>query len=166
RLRDKINKTGLMFSALWEAVGIGLLRPVGAAVINPEMLDRIPALKNLYATKPTAFMLRATTHEAAKNTEKATVSSGGKTVAEFTLKYGGITFPVSTKLLPFPLVQDYDGKYYFTNFFGKGKGKIARIKEIKINPEFFPDVSAIKPIAVIRVSPFSITFPIAKIKEK
>ncbi|MBQ0037450.1 MAG: acetoacetate decarboxylase family protein [Clostridiales bacterium] len=100
-----------------------------------------------------------------ENTEKATVSVDGKTAAEFTLKSGKFSFPVSTKLLPFPLVEQYKSKHYFTNFFGKGKGHFAKIKNIKINPDLFPDVSVCRPIAVIRVDPFDITFPEAKTQD-
>ena len=98
------------------------------------------------------------------NTEKVTVTANGKVAAEFTLRSGGFWFPVSTKLLPFPLVQMYEGKHYFTNFFGKGKGHFSQIKEMKIDPALFPDVSVCRPIAVIRVEPFSITFPEAEIE--
>lgn len=100
--------------------------------------------------------------EIGNRTEKATVTVEGKVAAEFTLKSGRFPFPVSTKLLPFPLVQQYEGKYYFTNFFGKGKGHFVRIKGMKIDPALFPDVSFYRPIAAIRVDPFSITFPEAK----
>lgn len=97
-----------------------------------------------------------------KKIEKATISIDGNIVAEFEIKYGNFKFPVSTKLLPFPLVQQYENSYYYTNFYGKGKGHFAHIKKIKINSELFPDVSIVKPIAVIRVDPFEITFPLAK----
>lgn len=91
--------------------------------------------------------------------EKATVTVSGKIAAEFTLRSGKLPFPVSTKLLPFPLVQQYEGKNYFTDFFGKGKGHFSKITDMKIDPELFPDVSLCRPIAVIRVDPFNITFP-------
>lgn len=97
--------------------------------------------------------------------EKVKVSLEGKLIAEFEIKYGRFFFPVSTKLLPFPLVQRFDGKNYFTNFYGKGKGHFAHIRKMKINPDFFPDVSIVKPIAIIRVDPFSITFPKANIEK-
>lgn len=101
-----------------------------------------------------------------KGTEKATVTVDGKAAAEFTLRSGKLSFPVSTKLLPFPLVQKHEGKYYFTNFFGKGKGHFASIDSIKIDPALFPDVSLCRPIAVIRVDPFDITFPVARTEDE
>ena len=99
------------------------------------------------------------------NEEKAIVSVGGKTAAEFTVKSGKLAFPVSTKLLPFPLIQQYEGKNYYTDFFGTGKGHLANLKDIKIDPNLFPDISCCRPIAVIRVDPFEITFPEAKIED-
>ena len=95
--------------------------------------------------------------------EKVTVTVDGKIAAEFTLQSGKLSFPVSTKLLPFPLVQQYEGKHYFTNFSGKGKGHFSKVIDMKIDPALFPDVSVCRPIAVIRVDPFDITFPEAKI---
>ena len=97
-------------------------------------------------------------------TEKVTITADGKTAAAFTLQSGRFSFPVSTKLLPFPLVQQYEGKNYYTNFFGKGWGHFSRIKDLKVDPALFPDVAGCHPIAVIRVDPFSITFPKARIE--
>ena len=101
-----------------------------------------------------------------KDTETATVTVDGKTAAQFTMRTGKLSFPVSTKLLPFPLVQKYEGKYFFTNFYGKGKGHPAGIADMKIDPALFPDVASCRPIAVIRVDPFEITFPKAEIREE
>lgn len=100
-----------------------------------------------------------------ETTEKATISVDGKIAAEFTLKTGKLSFPVSTKLLPFPLVQEYEERRFFTNFFGKGKGHLAKLVDVKVDPELFPDISLCKPIAVIQVEPFNITFPKAEIVE-
>lgn len=96
--------------------------------------------------------------------EKATIMVDGNIAAKFILQSGKFSFPVSTKLLPFPLVQQYEGKHYFTNFFGKGKGHFSKVIDMKIDPALFPDVSVCRPIAVIRVDPFNITFPEAKIE--
>lgn len=98
------------------------------------------------------------------DTEKVSIVSGGSTIAEFTLKSGKLPFPVSTKLLPFPLVQQHEGSYYYTTFFGSGTGRFAKLKDVHINPQLFPDVSAIKPICAIKVNPFKITFPVATVE--
>lgn len=96
--------------------------------------------------------------------EEITVCVEGKKAAQFVIKSGKLSFPVSTKLLPFPLVQEYEGRHYYTNFFGSGKGHFGNVKKAEIDGSLFPDVSGCKPIAVIRVEPFAITFPEAEIK--
>lgn len=99
-------------------------------------------------------------HLVDKHTENVHVHTGSKTIADFTIKSGGISFPVSTRFLPFPLVQSYDGNYYYTTFHGNGIGKIAKVSKVKINSELFPDVSSLKPLLAIKVEPFTITFPV------
>lgn len=102
---------------------------------------------------------------AGKKTESVTVKTSSGTVAEFELKCGGIHFPVSTKLMPFPLVQKQNDFLFYTNFFGKGRGQLAKLKSVKINSELFPDISKFKPLAVVKVEPFDITFPKAVIEK-
>jgi hypothetical protein len=99
------------------------------------------------------------------NTERVSISTGGNMIAEFTLSSGKLAFPVNTKLLPFPLVQNYEGKYYYTTFQGKGMGRLAKLKDVHINPQLFPDINGIKPLIAIKVEPFEIIFPEAIIEE-
>lgn len=95
--------------------------------------------------------------------EKVSVYAAEDIIGEFTLKFGKFAFPVNTKLLPFPLVQHHEGKYYYTTFQGKGTGKFAKLEDIRINPRLFPDVSGFQPLIAIKVDPFTITFPAATI---
>lgn len=106
----------------------------------------------------------AITQPAQSKKTSVTKTNSTDTIAEFTIKSGHLHFPVSTKLMPFPLVQKQDDKLFFTNFFGKGRGSLAKIKSIKINGDQFPDISICKPIAVVKVDPFDITFPEAVIQ--
>lgn len=99
-----------------------------------------------------------------KKNEKITIFVNDEKAAEFVIKSHSLKFPVNTKMLPFPLIQQYENKKFFTNFFGKGKGRLSKVKEIFINKKYFPDISKCKPIAVIKVEPFSITFPVAKVE--
>ena len=99
-----------------------------------------------------------------ENREAVTVSVDGKTAARFVLRSRSLPFPVNTKLLPFPLVQKQDGRLFYTDFFGKGMGRFAKVEEMAIDPALFPDVSLCRPLAVLKVDPFSITFPKAVIK--
>lgn len=98
------------------------------------------------------------------NKENIVVSLGDDKVIDITIKHGNLTFPVSTKLLPFPLVQEYENKYFYTNFYGKGKGIFSKIEKVEVNSELFPNISKFTPIAVIRIDPFDITFPESKIE--
>ena len=100
-----------------------------------------------------------------EKTESVEVSTKDGPVASFEIKAGGLHFPVSTKLLPFPLVQKQNDKLFYTNFFGKGRGCLALLKSVKINSARFPDISQCKPIAVVKVEPFDITFPKAVVEQ-
>ena len=101
-----------------------------------------------------------------ENRENVCISLEGENIAEFVLKSSKLSFPVSTSLMPFPLVQEYEDKYYYTNFYGKGKGQLTRIENMKINPKLFPDLSKVKPLIAMRVNPFDITFPESIIENK
>lgn len=98
-----------------------------------------------------------------KNSRHIEVRTHDTPFFSITLKEKGFAFPVNTALLPFPLLQEKDGRYYLTKFTGKGKGRFAGISDIKINPCFFPDITIRKPLIAISVSPFSICFPAAEI---
>ena len=97
-------------------------------------------------------------------TEKVNISTDKKTIAEFTLESGKLSFPVSTKLFPFPLVQYHEGKYFYTTFQGSGTGKLAKLKDVNINSDLFPEVSEFKPLLAIKVDPFKIIFPVANVE--
>ena len=97
--------------------------------------------------------------------EHIRVNCGGNLVAEFVISSGVLPFPVSTRLLPFLLVQLHEGKYMYTSFSGNGIGRFAKVKKLEVNSDLFPDISLCKPIAAIRVEPFTITFPKALIED-
>ena len=97
-----------------------------------------------------------------ENEERIRVMVGDRVAADFILHTGKLHFPVSTKLLPFPLVQRYQGRDLYTDFSGSGTGSFASIRELRIDPQLFPDISECRPIAVIKVDPFRITFPLAR----
>ena len=99
--------------------------------------------------------------------EKVTVTSSAfpdvGPIFEATFKTVLFPFSVNTSLLPFPLVQQYGNKEYRTRFSGKGSGRFAIMADLKINTDMFPNITSIKPLAIIKVSPFEITFPVADI---
>lgn len=101
--------------------------------------------------------------------EKVTVTNGNKgesaPIFSASFKTGSIQFPVSTRLLPFPLIQHLAGQAFLTTFSGKGTGRFATMTDLNITGNSFPDLTCFKPLAIIKVDPFEITFPAAKIKK-
>lgn len=95
--------------------------------------------------------------------QKITVSKDGNTIFEMTVKNYPLSFPVSTRFVPLPLLQKMNDKFLLTRFNGRGKGKPARIEKLEINPDFFPQIRNAKPIASIKVENFHIQFPVAQI---
>lgn len=96
--------------------------------------------------------------------ERVTVSKENENIADVTLSTFGPSFPISTSLMPFPLVQLHNNQYFYTKFSGKGKGRLAKLENIEINKTLFPDLSHVKPIFALKVEPFEIVFPVAKIE--
>lgn len=77
------------------------------------------------------------------------------------IKCFGPKFPVSTKLLPFPLAQYLDEESFFTSFFGKGSGRLCKFEDLEINNKLFPDLG-LKPLLSIAIDNFKIVFPKAE----
>lgn len=87
--------------------------------------------------------------------------SSSELIFEAKFKSGLVPFPVNTALLPFPLIQRYNNLEYLTQFKGKGIGRLAKMIDLKVNSELFPGIDYKKPLIIIKVSPFKITFPTA-----
>ncbi len=94
-----------------------------------------------------------------KGLDRVDVTLNGKPVFQASIRSGGISFPMSTGLLPIRLRQELEDQVLFTQPEGKGWGKLARIQEVEVDPQLFPDIRGIKPILAMKVSPFTLTFP-------
>jgi hypothetical protein len=94
--------------------------------------------------------------------ENVAVSSCGNVFFRARFESFGPRFPVSTVLLPFPLLQPREGGSLQTTFSGHGKGRLARICGLAIDPELFPDLALARPLVAIAVEPFDIVFPVAR----
>ena len=94
-----------------------------------------------------------------KGLDRVEVSLNGKQIFRASIRSGGIPFPMSTALLPIRLRQELAGQVLFTQPKGKGWGKLARIQELELDPQLFPDIRGIKPLLALKVSPFTLTFP-------
>lgn len=100
-----------------------------------------------------------------ENIEKIVVFSNGDEILNMKLKSGLVPFPVSTHLLPFPLVQEWKKRVYHTQFNGSGVGFLAKPVKLSVNPSLFPRIIEKKPLLTIKVDPFHISFQKAIIKE-
>jgi hypothetical protein len=94
-----------------------------------------------------------------KGLDRVDVTLNGKPVFQASIRSGGISFPMSTGLLPIRLRQELEDQVLFTQPEGKGWGKLARIQEVEVDPQLFPDIRGIKPLLALKVSPFTLTFP-------
>jgi hypothetical protein len=99
----------------------------------------------------------------AKRTEKIIVAKDNEPIIGVVIKHGRLPFPIHTKLIPFPLLQEKNGKLYYTCFTGKGIARFARIEAISVNPELFPDIAPFRPFMAVRIDNFAITFPLPHI---
>ncbi len=94
-----------------------------------------------------------------KGLDRVDVTLNGKPVFQASIRSGGISFPMNTGLLPIRLRQELEDQVLFTQPEGKGWGKLARIQEVEVDPQLFPDIRGIKPLLALKVSPFTLTFP-------
>ncbi len=104
-------------------------------------------------------------HFSFEEKEKIVIKKGEKVFFEASFKSYGPRFPVNTLFLPFPLVQEKEGLSYYTTFKGKGLGQLSRVKEMKIDKNEFPNISNKKPLLVVKINPFKITFPVPRIEK-
>lgn len=95
---------------------------------------------------------------------RVTVSQGGVTLFSATISKYGLSFPVSTRLMPLPLVQRLNGKFYYTQFNGSGTEKLARLSDVAVNVDFIPAIGTARPLAGIGVHRFAMEFPIARVE--
>jgi hypothetical protein len=94
-----------------------------------------------------------------KRTEKIIVAKDNEPIIDVVIKHGRLPFPIHTKLIPFPLLQEKNGKLYYTCFTGKGIARFARIEAVSVNPGLFPDIAPFRPFMAVRIDNFAITFP-------
>lgn len=75
-------------------------------------------------------------------------------------------FPTTTALSPFPfgLMQQWQGQTYFTKPTMNGFGRFAKLLDMRVNGDIFPDASAFKPIAAVKLTGARVHFPLANIR--
>ena len=71
-----------------------------------------------------------------------------------TAKPWGIRFPLSTRLFPSTIVQEYIEQRYTTEIQAQGKARFARIPELIIDPSYFSGIPSLKPMAAVMIEEF------------
>lgn len=94
-----------------------------------------------------------------KGKDHIEIKSGEKVIFSAEITFGGISFPVTTAVLPINLCQTWNKVKYYTQPHGFGSGKLAKIKSMTVDADFFPDITQIQPILAVKVNPFYIKFP-------
>ena len=89
-----------------------------------------------------------------------------KQVFSIELEHGGIPIPISTILLPIHLCQTWNKLKYFTKPIGMGWGKLAKIKKLELDPDYFPDIRKQKLLFALKVNPFKLELPEAIFKDE
>ena len=87
------------------------------------------------------------------------IKDGDKTIFSCDVKAWGIPFPTSTSFLPINLEQTHKKVHFLTTPTGSGMAKLAKVKSLVVDPNYFPDISKLKPLLAVKIKPFRINFP-------
>lgn len=101
---------------------------------------------------------------AANGGDTVTVCVGERVAFSATLRAGGLSFPLTTALLPFTIGQRLDGETFLTRPCATGWAKPARLIDLQTDPDLFPNLSDLKPLAVLALRDFQMTFPFPEIQ--
>ena len=94
------------------------------------------------------------------------VSQQGRPFFTVRATSGGLSFPVSTRLLPgFQVTQKRRGELLLTAPTATGKGRFARLHNLRIDPAYFPDITQGTRLATIAVKEFTMMFPAPAVKQ-
>lgn len=98
------------------------------------------------------------------SSEDISVGIEGKQFFRTTIKKGFISFPIKT-VLPLTIVQKLRKDLIITNLTAKGKVTLASIKLIKVDRNFFPDLSKVSPLITMKVNDFEMNFNVPLVKK-
>ena len=101
----------------------------------------------------------------ADGSEDISVKIEGKEFFKTTIKKGFISFPLTTAILPLTVVQKLRKDLIITNPTAKGKATLASIKTIKVDRNFFPDLSKVSPLITMKVKNFEMNFNVPLVKK-
>lgn len=91
-------------------------------------------------------------------------ADNGDPLAELRLRPGLLKVPLLNNWFsPLQIVQWWEGRRYRTHFWGSGRVSLMDVESIRVNADYFPDVSRYQPVGAIKVSDFRLTFGVPKI---
>jgi hypothetical protein len=88
----------------------------------------------------------------------------GHTFLSATLAPFGPRFPISSSLVPLSVAQALRDDLLITHSTAKGSARLCRVRDLHVDAALFPDISRIKPIAVVAVKDFRMTFPVPEVE--
>jgi hypothetical protein len=101
----------------------------------------------------------------ADGSEDISVKIEGKEFFKANFKKGFISFPLTTAIFPLNVVQKLRKDLIITNPTAKGKATLATMKSVKVDENFFPDLSKATPLLTMKVKDFEMTFNVPIVKE-
>jgi hypothetical protein len=75
----------------------------------------------------------------------------------------GPRFPISSSLVPLTVAQASHDDLLVTRSTARGSARLCRVRNLQVDGSCFPDVAHVRPIAVIAVSDFHMTFPVPEV---
>lgn len=92
----------------------------------------------------------------AKSRDQVGVYHQERRLFSIEIEHGGIPIPVSTIFFPIHLCQTWNKLKFFSKPLCTGWGKLAKVKNLEIDPEYFPDIRNKKPLLALKVNPFNL----------
>ncbi|BCX05883.1 MAG: hypothetical protein KatS3mg053_3821 [Candidatus Roseilinea sp.] len=87
----------------------------------------------------------------------------GRLVFAATLAPYGPRFPISSSLVPLTVAQTLNGDLLITRSTARGAARLCRVRDLRVDGARFPDVTRVRPLTVIAVSSFRMTFPVPEV---
>jgi hypothetical protein len=91
------------------------------------------------------------------------VRIGERDILKIAYTPGRVAFRVWTWPFSLPMLQALDDRIFLTRLRAHGVCKLASIHELSVDADCFPDLTQMTPLGVLRVSRFSLTFPVPRL---
>jgi len=87
------------------------------------------------------------------------VTRDGRMIFSSQLAPFGPRFPISSSLVPLTVAQERRGDLLTTRPTARGWARLCRARNVCVDARYFPDVTRVRPLVVLAVSDFRMTFP-------